>query len=64
MNTRNSVRRKLTAVLVAILSAISIVSAPQASAANRDWLRPGCTWDPVKYWVQRCNVWSLSLIDI
>ena len=28
---------------------------------NRNWLRPGCSWDPVASWVQLCNVWSPSM---
>lgn len=27
----------------------------------RNWLRPGCTWDPVASWVQLCNVWSPAM---
>ena len=44
MNFKNSVRGKLTALLVALASALAVVvGAPQASAANRDWLRPDST---------------------
>ena len=28
---------------------------------NRNWLRPGCSWDPVMSWVQICDVWSPSM---
>jgi diacylglycerol O-acyltransferase/trehalose O-mycolyltransferase len=28
---------------------------------NRNWLRPGCTWDPVASWVQLCEVWSPAM---
>ncbi|WJY98440.1 alpha/beta hydrolase [Corynebacterium fournieri] len=66
MNSKNSVRRKLTALLMALLSAVSmVVGAPQASAAHRDWLRPDstgtCEWDRVGFWVQRCTVWSPAM---
>ncbi|MHC2849679.1 diacylglycerol O-acyltransferase / trehalose O-mycolyltransferase / mycolyltransferase Ag85 [Corynebacterium mucifaciens] len=66
MNFKNSVRGKLTALLVALASALAVVvGAPQASAANRDWLRPDstgmCEWDRVAYWVQRCTVWSPAM---
>ncbi|MET3860907.1 diacylglycerol O-acyltransferase/trehalose O-mycolyltransferase [Dietzia sp. 2505] len=27
----------------------------------RNWLRPGCTWDPVASWVQLCDVWSPAM---
>lgn len=61
-----SKRRGLVALLMALLTMIGgVVAAPQASAANRDWLRPDntgtCDWDPVKYWVQRCDVWSPAM---
>lgn len=43
-----------------------VATAPNASAAHRDWLRPDatgtCIWDPgVAYWVQRCDVWSEAM---
>ena len=28
---------------------------------HRNWLRPGCVWDPVASWVQLCDVWSPSM---
>ena len=28
---------------------------------NRNWLRPGCVWDPVASWVQLCTVYSPSM---
>lgn len=61
-----SKRRGLVALVMALLTMIGgVVAAPQASAANRDWLRPDatgtCDWDPVKYWVQRCDVWSPAM---
>ncbi|MFI8591175.1 alpha/beta hydrolase [Dietzia maris] len=27
----------------------------------RNWLRPGCQWDPVASWVQLCNVYSPAM---
>ena len=59
-------RHGLMGLVVALLTALSmIVAAPQAQAANRDWLRPDstgtCEWDRVGYWVQRCTVWSPAM---
>ena len=59
-------KRGLLALLMALLTALgAVVSAPQASAANRDWLRPDstgtCEWDRVGFWVQRCTVWSPAM---
>ena len=59
-------RRGLIALLVALFTMIGgIAAAPQAQAANRDWLRPdstgSCEWDGVGFWVQRCTVWSPSM---
>ena len=59
-------KRSLLALLMALLTAITtVVAAPQAQAGNRDWLRPDstghCEWDRVKYWVQRCTVWSPAM---
>ncbi len=63
----NSVSRKAIALLVAFATAITIMVAGGAGVAkadNRGWLRPDatghCEWDPVAYWVQRCDVWSES----
>lgn len=28
---------------------------------HRNWLRPGCVWDPVASWVQLCDVWSPAM---
>ena len=28
---------------------------------NRNFLRAGCSWDPVQSWVQLCDVWSPSM---
>ena len=28
---------------------------------HRNWLRPGCSWDPVQSWVQICDVFSPSM---
>ena len=60
MNSKNSVRRKLTALLMALVTGLAaVIGAPQASAAHRDWLRPDstghCEWDRVGFWVQRCT---------
>lgn len=59
-------KRSLIALLMALLTAITtVVAAPQAQAGHRDWLRPDstghCEWDRVKYWVQRCTVWSPAM---
>ncbi|WP_342320182.1 alpha/beta hydrolase [Corynebacterium mayonis] len=53
-------------MLVTLATALGlIVGAPNAAAANRDWLRAdntgACIWDPVGYWVQRCDVWSPAM---
>ncbi|MCP1387548.1 esterase family protein [Corynebacterium sp. TA-R-1] len=61
-----SKRRSLLALLVAMFTMLgSVIAAPQAQAAHRDWLRPDatghCEWDPVGYWVQRCDVWSPAM---
>ena len=66
MNSKNSVRRKLTALLMALVTGLAaVIGAPQASAAHRDWLRPDstghCEWDRVGFWVQRCTVWSPAM---
>ena len=66
MNSKNSVRRKLTALLMALVTGIAaVIGAPQAAAAHRDWLRPDstghCEWDRVGFWVQRCTVWSPAM---
>ena len=56
MNSKHSVRRTLTALLMALITGLAaVVGAPQASAANRDWLRPDSTG--------HCE-WDLSLIHI
>ncbi|MGZ7497557.1 alpha/beta hydrolase [Corynebacterium sp. ZY180755] len=50
---------------VAVASTLMVAGAGTASAGPRDYLRKDstgtCTWDPVKYWVQRCDVWSPSM---
>ncbi|MHA2790002.1 alpha/beta hydrolase [Corynebacterium sp. S7] len=57
-------RRRVIALITAIAAAVSlmVVGAGSANAANRDWERPDatgtCEWDPVNFWVQRCDVWS------
>ncbi|GAA1471770.1 alpha/beta hydrolase family protein [Corynebacterium felinum] len=56
--------KKVTATVTAVLTACALMFAGQgvAHAGNRDWLRPDatgrCEWDAVKYWVQRCDVFS------
>ena len=64
----SALRTRVVAVVAAIALALGLVvtAGPQeASAANRDWLRGdatgACEWDPVNYWVQRCDVWSDSM---
>lgn len=60
--TRAGVSVGLAAALVAGLGFTSL--APNAHADNRSQLRRDnsktrqCKWDPVKYWVQLCYVWS------
>lgn len=67
MNSTLSVRRALVALVVALATAMTaMVAAPDAKAANpRGWLRPDatghCSWEPVKYWVQRCDVYSPAM---
>lgn len=55
--------KKLVSLLLALATALgmAVVSAPAASAGNRDWLRPGCSWDAYKFYVQYCNVWSPAM---
>lgn len=61
--------RRVTVALVAVAVALGLAVAAgttqQAQAAHRDWLRPDatghCHWDPVGYWVQRCDVWSAAM---
>lgn len=52
-------------VAIAMAAALMVVAPGKAHADNRGWLRPDntghCEWDPVKYWVQRCDVWSPSM---
>lgn len=66
MNTSISIRRTAAVFFVVLATVASMVlAAPKAHAANRDWLRPDatglCDWDPVMFWVQRCDVWSESM---
>ncbi|WP_291313922.1 alpha/beta hydrolase [Corynebacterium sp. UBA2622] len=66
MNATGTIRRALIALLVTLGTALGLVAtAPSAHADNRDWLRPDntgtCDWDPVKFWVQRCDVWSPAM---
>lgn len=59
--------RAIIAAVAAIImvATLAVVKPSQAEAANRDWLRPDntgyCEWDPVQYWVQRCDVWSPAM---
>lgn len=59
--------RRVMAVIVAIVMAATMatLATPRASAAPRDFLRADatgtCTWDPVGWWVQRCDVWSPAM---
>lgn len=54
-----------TAAAVATAGALMVAGTGEATAANRDWLRPDatgtCEWDAVAYWVQRCDVWSQAM---
>lgn len=56
--------RKIAATALATVTAASLAvfGGGVAHADNRDWLRPDatgtCDWDPVLYWVQRCDVYS------
>lgn len=48
-------------ILVAAVMAIVVMlgAMPTAAAAgNRDWLRPGCSWDVHGHWIQKCWVYS------
>lgn len=63
-----TVTHRAVAFVVAVVMAVTmamVAGAPQAQAANRDFLRAdstgACTWDKVKYWVQRCDVWSPAM---
>ncbi len=66
-STLSAGSRRLLAVLVAAVMAcgLAVMAAPQAHAANRDFLRADatgtCDWDAVGYWVQRCDVWSPAM---
>ncbi|AKE40076.1 putative esterase [Corynebacterium camporealensis] len=69
MNASTSaLKSRVLAVLTAIAVAMGmayVAGTPQAQAAPRDYLRHDsngmCTWDPVMYYVQRCDVWSESM---
>ncbi len=65
-------RNKWVASTGATLLAISLVAGmgvdlPTANADNRASLRRDnsanrrCEWDPVKHWVQKCEVWSKAM---
>ena len=55
--------KKMTSLLLALATALglAIVAAPTASADNRGFLRPGCSWDDVAFFVQNCDVWSPAM---
>ena len=55
--------KKMTSLLLALATALglAIVAAPSASADNRGFLRPGCSWDAVNFFVQNCDVWSPAM---
>lgn len=58
--------RAIIACLSAIAAALTMVAvAPEAHATNRAYLRPDatgrCEWDPIAYWVQRCDVYSPAM---
>lgn len=60
------IRVALTLIAAIAMAATLLVATPNKAAAdNRAWLRPDntghCEWDPVKYWVQRCDVWSPAM---
>lgn len=63
---RSTLARKVLAGLTAMatLSTVALGVTPQAQAAPRDHLRVDangtCEWDPVQYWVQRCEVYSAA----
>ena len=68
MNATTSFRRSLLALLMAVVAAMTLmVTTPNYAKAadNRGWLRPDatghCSWEPVRYWVQRCDVYSPSM---
>ncbi|MEX3504326.1 alpha/beta hydrolase [Corynebacterium sp. LK2510] len=66
MYSISSVKRAAIALLVTLGTALGLIAgAPNAAAANRDWLRADatgtCDWDAVGYWVQRCDVWSPAM---
>lgn len=65
---RSSAARRIMALLASIMLVATLASfagAGKAQAGNRDFLRADatgqCEWDPVAYWVQRCDVWSQSM---
>lgn len=62
---RGRVLSVIMAVAVALGLAVVAGGTQQAHAAHRDWLRTDntgtCEWDPVWFWVQRCDVWSPSM---
>ena len=66
-SSAKSISRKVAATVVAAATVCSIgmMGTGTAHAGNRDWLRPdntgSCDWDPVGFWVQRCDVWSPAM---
>lgn len=55
--------RKVVAAVAAMAVAVSaFVAAPMAHAeGNRDYLRPGCSWDSYAYFTQYCPVYSPAM---
>lgn len=59
---RRSAKKVATAVLATVTAAgLAVSGAGVAHADPRADLRPGCTWDPVQYFVQDCKVPSPSM---
>lgn len=64
----SGLRGRLSAFVVAVAVALGLAvtaGSQTAHAGNRDFLRADnsgtCVWDPVAYWVQRCDVWSQAM---
>lgn len=62
-NKKKSFGSKLTALLVAVATALgmAIVATPSASADPRGFLRPGCHWAGEKFFLQNCDVYSPAM---
>lgn len=58
-----ALNKRVVAALVAIATAVGVgaIAVPNAAADNRDWLRPGCSWDNYNYFVQNCWVHSPAM---